>query len=44
MDGPYLFWKFKYVVIFAKENVISVAAEKRGCLVLLGKGKTQLLG
>lgn len=43
MNGPYLFWVFKYVVIFAKENVVSVAAEKRGCLVLLAKGKIQLL-
>ena len=42
MDGPYLFWKFKYIVIFTKKSLIYVAL-KRAYLVLVGKGKIQLL-
>lgn len=36
MDGPYLFWKLKYIVICT--NLIYAAIkEKKAYLVLLGK-------
>lgn len=41
MDGPYLFWKFKYIMIFTNLNVHSNKG-KKAYLVLLGKGKIKL--
>lgn len=36
MDSPYLFWKFKYIVIFTNLNPCSNKGGK-AYLVLLGK-------
>lgn len=44
MDSPYLFLKFKYIVIFTKRSFMCGSKGKKAYVVLIGKGNIQFLG